>query len=298
MTTTYTTESLSNGYPSTTTTPTTTTGSYANGQSMDTRPGEYSQPGMQSPPSSSKLETPSERNQSDQNPAAHFSSAQDVKYHPATPDSNYSLNPSSARSGTFPEYNLPRNTGYPDGTQRYQANGTPNGASGNMAQPQSPSSMPSVDGSSAHPPGLAQAADSNPPIPVDPSIAQSSPTYPPPPHHYSPYPTQDPHHMQYQTPPMYARPEYQAGPPYSAPHQPMPYGHVATSVSSPSSLVSAGARPPGVSVHDFNVGVSAGLCLSTSGWSSALDCLLFCPDPRHASAEATASPIRGNRKNV
>ena len=245
MTTTYPTEPLTNGYPTTT-----SAGAYTNGQSMDGRSSEYTQSGMITPsPTESKSSSEQSRSSDHNAPTGqHFPSAQDVKYHPATPDSNYSLNPSSARSGTFPDPYLPRSTaGYPDGSQRYQANGTPNGATSNMAQPQSPSSMPSVDGQSAHPQGPPppQTAVSNPDVPIDPSIAQSSPTYPP--HHYSPYPQADAHHMQYQTPPMYPRPEYSGAPPYSAPHQ-MPYGHVAaTSVSTPPYIASAGARPPGVS---------------------------------------------------
>ena len=263
MTTNYPSDSLATAYP----TPTSSTGGHAsNGQhsqqsqSMDARSGEYSQSGMVEPPPSSPETQQRERDhpESSSKPtrapidpnSTHFASNQEVKYNPATPDSNYSLNPPSARSGTFPDSYLPRSAGYPDGSQRYQQpnNSTPNGAAGNMAQPQSPSTMPSAEGQPAPPQHPSQQVPvSNPEIPVDPSIAQSSPTYPS--HHYSPYPTPDSHHMQYQTPPMYARPpEYSQAPPYSAPHQPIPYGHAVTSVSSPPNMDPAGARPPGVSV--------------------------------------------------
>ena len=233
MTTTYSSESLHpNGHPSTTLAATTASAAagavYASGppQSMDARSTEYSQSGTQEPPDA----LASTRPHSDLQPIrTDHSSA--THYTPATPDSNYSLNPSSARSGTFPDPYLPRNTGYPDGSQRYPPNSTPNGAASNMAQPPSPSSMPSVDGQpipSRGPPPPPHGPASNSEIPVDPSIAQSSPTYPP--QHYSPYPTNDAHHMQYQTPHMYSRPEYPGAPPYSAPPQAIPYGHVSSSV--------------------------------------------------------------------
>ncbi|KAL9053871.1 MAG: hypothetical protein Q9162_004518 [Coniocarpon cinnabarinum] len=276
MTTSYPSSSLATtttGYP----TPVSSTGSYASNNasqkpqhnkppfSMDARPSEYSQSGMVEPQTSSppvdppsshapQLEPASETVQSltDPNSASHFPPGQEVKYNPATPDSNYSLNPQSARSGTFPDSYLNRSTGYPDGSQRYQqgSNSTPNGATGNMAQPTSPSSMPSNNSGQAMQAqqGPPSQAATNPEIPVDPSIAQSSPTYPPQ-HHYSPYPTPDSHHMNYQTPPMYPRPPDYNGPPYSAPHQPIPYGHAATSVSPPSNVVPAGARLPGVSIY-------------------------------------------------
>lgn len=276
MTTSYPSDSLvtATGYP----TPTSSTGGYASNashqpppppqqqhqhqhhQSMDARSNEYSQSGMIEPhppsdPQHTTSDLQSQRTSSEQtrpptdpNSASHFPPGQDVKYNPATPNSEYSLNPQSARSGTFPDSYLQGRPGYPDGSQRYQQgnNSTPNGAAGNMAQPQSPSTMPSNEGQAVQQQVPPSQAVTNPEIPVDPSIAQSSPTYPPQ-HHYSPYPTPDSHHMNYQSP-MYARPpEYSGAPPYSAPHQPMPYGHVATSVSSPSNMVPAGARPPGVS---------------------------------------------------
>ena len=250
MTVPYSSEALPNGY--------TSSAPYTNGHSapsMDGRQAEYPQSGLDPNKHTNEKDQSSERplSTSDHPSAAHYTPQQDVKFNPsaaATPTgSEYSLNPSSARSGTFPDY---VHRGYPDASQQQQRypqhpTSTPNGATpGNMAHPQSPS-MPLVDGQSGdshrEPP---RDTHSNHEIPVDPSIAASSPTYPPS-HHYSPYPPT--HDMpQYHTPPMYPRPEYGAA--YSAPPHglPGPYGHPATSVSTPPPMVSAGARPPGVSL--------------------------------------------------
>lgn len=224
MTTAYSSEHLPNGYT------TTANSSYTNGahepRPMDSRQGEY-QPGLNSP-QPKEDEHHSEGSSADHSTAAQYTPQQDVKYNAtATPNSEYSLNPSSARSGTFPEYNnVPRTAAYPDGSQRYHPSAGPNGA-GNMAQPTSPSmSPPEVpDGQTDNRQVEASNPSSDQNIPVDPSIAQSSPTYPPP--HYPPYTPQ--HDMGgYHGQPMY-RPDYPG--PYSAPH--MGYGHVPTSVSPP-----------------------------------------------------------------
>ena len=109
-----------------------------------------------------------------------------------------------------------------------------------MAQTSSPS-PPNSDGpqSNAHTPHNMK---SNGDIPIDPSIAQSSPTYPPP-HNYSPYPPQ--HEMpQYPGQPMaYGRPDW-AG----QYQQPM-YGHPSASGApgAPGSVAHTMARPPPVS---------------------------------------------------
>lgn len=249
MTASYPKEPLPNGYP--------TTGAYTNGHtvpSMDVRQGEYSlSTGLDSPDHHVNKEQTSEAaapSHPDHAPQAQYTPQQDVKFNPsaaATPtNSEYSLNPSSARSDTFPQY-INRG-GYQDASQqqRYQPTSAPNGGTPNhMAQTTSPS-MHLVDGQPSDNHDSTRNTSSNNEVPVDPSIAASSPTYPPT-HHYSPYPPQ--HEMQqYHTPPMYPRPEY--GAPYSAPPHGLPggYGHVTTSVSSPPSMASAGARPPGVSL--------------------------------------------------
>ena len=249
MTASYPKESLPNGYTSSAT--------YTNGHtvpSMDSRQGEYPQSSGLGPPDqhvNKASDSEASSSNPDHAPPAQYTPQQDVKFNPsaaATPtNSDYSLNPSSARSGTFPEY-IHRG-GYPDASQqqqRYHPTSAPNGATpNNMAQPSSPS-MPLVDGQPSDHPDSARNANSNNEVPVDPSIAASSPTYPPT-HHYSPYPPQHEMPPQYHTPPMYPRPEY--GGPYSAPPHGLPgtYGHVTTSVSTPPSVASAGARPLGVS---------------------------------------------------
>ncbi|KAI9725306.1 MAG: hypothetical protein M1828_003321 [Chrysothrix sp. TS-e1954] len=197
---------------------------------------EYSQPGLSSPNQRDSRDAPnSEDSKPDQaSAAAYHTSQQDVKYNPtATPNSSeYSLNPSSARSGTFPEY--VHRPSYSD--PRYpSASGAP---VGNMAQPHSPSSTLLEERQESSNDATNVASDT---IPVDPSIAASSPTYPPQ-HHYSPYANQ--HEMpQYHTPPMYPRPEYT---PYPPPHgMPQAYGHVATSGGHPLSTVYSFVPIPG-----------------------------------------------------
>ena len=91
---------------------------------------------------------------------------------------------------------------------------------------------------------------SDPDVPIDPSIAQSSPTYPPP---YSPYNPQGHDMSQYQGHPphqMYAtRPDWPQYP--GAPHamQGGPYSSPATTVSSASPAATAGPRPGQVCLY-------------------------------------------------
>jgi len=145
--------------------------------------------------------------QSDQS-AVQYQHGQDYKpsnfSSSATPESSYGI-PQSARSGSFPEY-IQRGS-YAEGQQsRYPA-----GAQSGMAQTSNP------------------------------SIAQSSPSYPPS-HNYSPYPQQ--HEMQqYPGQPMtpYGRPDWANG------YQQSPmYGHSpATSAGGTPGMVSHSiARPP------------------------------------------------------
>ncbi|QKX60653.1 uncharacterized protein TRUGW13939_07799 [Talaromyces rugulosus] len=80
-------------------------------------------------------------------------------------------------------------------------------------------------------------------LPIDPSIAASSPTYPPP---YSPYQPQGHDMAQYQghpPPQMYARPEWSHGYPHQQPHMPGPYSSPAPTVGSASPAATAGPRP-------------------------------------------------------
>merc|ERR1711981_997060 len=120
--------------------------------------------------------------QSDQASAAQYPQAQDPRNanfsSSATPTSEYGLPPSSARSGSFPEYIQRQH--YPSAGQGQPAGG--------MAQAQSPS-QPGPDGHANNQNGNSIRSDSD--VPIDPSIAAASPTYPPPHQQpYSPYQTQ------------------------------------------------------------------------------------------------------------
>ncbi|KAI9700754.1 MAG: hypothetical protein M1836_002123 [Candelina mexicana] len=247
MSTTYTTLSAQtpNGLSSTT-----NLGSYLNGQHqpMDRGTADYSQSGLHSP-YPAFTDPQSEGPSADQTSAAQYPQGQEVRSSnnfssSATPTSDYGINPPSARSGTFPEY-LSRP--YADGAARYHPNNNHSGSSGGMAQATSPS-LPLADGhpNSHH---SAHHIKSDPDVPIDPSIAASSPTYPP--GHYSPYPPQHDMSQAYgpghQGPPqMYnGRPDW--GGQYGAhPHGlPGPFNpHApATNVSAAPSMPTAGPRP-------------------------------------------------------
>lgn len=201
---------------------------------MDGRQTEYPQTGLNSPYPTFP-EPPSEDPSADQASAAQYPQGQDPRASnfssSATPTSEYATIPSSARSGSFPDY-----------IQRSYQPGAQGAAAGGMAQPQSPS-MPLQDGQSNdhQPPQLKSDSD----VPIDPSIAAAtSPTYP---QHqqYSPY---TPHHeMQHysghpQTPMYASRPEW-AG---QYPQHGMPYGHPSTSGPPAPAMVSPVQRPPTV----------------------------------------------------
>ncbi|KAK8253775.1 transcriptional regulator [Phyllosticta capitalensis] len=148
----------------------------------------------------------------------------------ATPTSDYGINPSSARSGSFPDY-VQRGQ-YPPGQPP---------AAANMAQATSPS-LPLSDGTAATNNDHAQSNKSDPDVPIDPSIAAAtSPTYPP--HsQYSPYPPE--HHIpQYGAHP--GTPVYATRPDWTQyPHM---YPHGVSSGPPAPSMVSPVQRPPGVS---------------------------------------------------
>ncbi|KAL3474882.1 hypothetical protein BJX99DRAFT_259970 [Aspergillus californicus] len=158
-----------------------------------------------------------------------------------TPQSDYSLNPPppAARSPAYPEY-LAR----PPPQYHHAPNSQP-GAPAGMAQATSPSMNTLNDG---HPNGHRSHSNvkSDADVPIDPSIAASSPTYPPP---YSPYQPQGHDMSQYQghppppPPQMYARPEWAQG--YGQhPHGlPGPYNSPATTVGTASPAATAGPRP-------------------------------------------------------
>ena len=221
-------------------------------RSMDRGPAEYSQSGLHSPyPAYS--EPPSEAQSADPASAAQYAPAGPASS--ATPSSDYSLNPSSARSGHFPDY-LNRPPGYQESptTSRFH-HPEARGSSGGMAQAQAQASSPSLPMTEghhprSHHPSAAHNVKSDPEVPIDPSIAASSPTYPPP-GQYSPYPPQHDMAQAYPGHPgagqMYQqRAEWgQYGQPH--PHGVPPYGQhggsPSTTVSSASSAATAGARP-------------------------------------------------------
>ena len=202
-------------------------------QPMDARQSEYPQSGLSSPYAHYNGHQ-SEGNSADQASTVQYPAGQDYKptnfSSSATPDSSYGLPPQSARSGSFPEY-IQR--GYAEGQPaRYQPSAQGNHAA--MAQTSSPS-LSIADGQQPSGNASQHHTKSDGDVPIDPSIAQSSPSYPPP-HNYSPYPPQQQEMPQYAAHPMYARPEWAPGQ-YS---QPMQYGH---------SPATSGGAAPGMVAH-------------------------------------------------
>lgn len=204
---------------------------------MDGRQTEYPQSGLSSPYPTFP-EPPSEGSSADQASAAQYPQGQDPRASnfssSATPTSDYAINPSSARSGSFPEY-----------IQRSYQPSAQGANAGGMAQPQSPS-MPLPDGQNNDHQQQQLKSDDN--VPIDPSIAAAtSPTYP---QHgqYSPYtPHSDmQHYPGHPTTPMYAqRPEWAGQYPQHAMH----YGHPSTSGPPAPAMVSPVQRPPTVCIH-------------------------------------------------
>jgi len=199
---------------------------------MDARQQDYPQSGLSSPYPTFP-DPVSEGTAVDQASAAQYSQGQDPRASNLTPTSDYSLNPSSARSGSFPEY-----------IQRSYQPGAQGQAPGGMAQQQSPS-MPIPDGQ-ANGHHTPQQLKSDSDVPIDPSIAaQTSPTYP----HQQQYSPYTPHHdMQHypgqpQTPMYASRPEW-------AGHYPQPgmhHGYAQSSGPPAPAMVSPVQRPPTVS---------------------------------------------------
>ncbi|KIW32494.1 uncharacterized protein PV07_04036 [Cladophialophora immunda] len=142
-----------------------------------------------------------------------------------TPQSDYGLTPSSARSSGFPPEHL-RYSQYPP-AQHHQ------GAVGTMAQPTSPSKSLPEGAPNGNPTANSHHVRSNSDVPIDPSISQASPTYPP----YSPYPQgQDMQHA-YQpqhAPYMPQRPPHEQWGGYPPQHAiPGPYPHPGPGVQGP-----------------------------------------------------------------
>ena len=141
--------------------------------SMDRSAPEYSQSGLPSPYPSNFGDTNSEGSSADHASAAQYPVKQEVSYPTsATPTSEYGVYPPSARSGSFQ-----------DQIQR-SYHPASSASSGGMAQQQNSPSMPQ-DGRSHH---QAHPVNSDNDVPIDPSIAAPSPTYPYGQHSYAPNP--------------------------------------------------------------------------------------------------------------
>jgi transcription factor CON7 len=159
-----------------------------------------------------------------------------------TPQSDYGLPPSSARSSGFPPEHL-RYSQYPQAP--HQA-----GAVVTMAQPSSPSKSLPEDSLNGNHVTNSHHVRSNSDVPIDPSISQASPTYPP----YSPYPPQQgmDHAYQPQHPPyMQQRPPHDQWGGYPQHGMPAPYPHPGPGVQGPPQT-SAASRSGQVCSHDLH----------------------------------------------
>jgi transcription factor CON7 len=164
---------------------------------MERSVNDYSQSGLPSPYPSVYGDNKSEASSADHASAATYPTHQEARSAnysaSATPTSEYGAYPQSARStSSFQEPSL---------RQYHPASNT--GSSGGMAQTPNSPSMPMQDGRNHQPQQVKSDSD----VPIDPSIAAPSPTYP---HgQYSPYgpPPQDMSHGYPQNPgSMYAQP--------------------------------------------------------------------------------------------
>ncbi|KAI1200408.1 hypothetical protein F5X97DRAFT_340513 [Nemania serpens] len=189
---------------------------------------DYSQSGLPSPYPSVSGDNQSEASSADHASAAQYPNNQEARpasySASATPNSEYSNYPQSARStSSFPEHSL----------RQYHPASNHNGSSGGMAQQTTTSpSMPMQDGRNHQPQQVKSDSD----VPIDPTIAAPSPTYP---HgQYSPYapPPQDMAHSYPQGAPagMYTQPRpdwanYAHPAAGQMPHHPVPYSHPPTS---------------------------------------------------------------------
>lgn len=157
---------------------------------MDRGATQFSQSGLPSPYSSSFGDHHSEGSSAEHASAAQYPGKQDYPTS-VTPTSEYSVYPPSARSGSFSADHIQRSY-HPSSSA----------SSGGMAQQQNSPSMPQHNGPShqAHP------VNSDNDVPIDPSIAAPSPTYPYGQHSpYAPNPDMS-HGYSHQSGGMYAQP--------------------------------------------------------------------------------------------
>ena len=250
-------------------------------QHMDGRQSEYPQSGL-SPPYHAYNDQQSEGTPPDQASAAQYPQGQDPRTanfsSSATPTSEYGLPPSSARSGSFPEYIQRQH--YPPPGQGQPAGG--------MAKATSPS-QPGPDGHANNQNGNSIRSDTD--VPIDPSIAAASPTYPPPHQQpYSPYQTQHemPHYQGH--PGVYGRPDW-AGGQYQTPPQMGHYGHGSSGPPTPA-MVSPVQRPPTVGAHGR---VQERACRLMANRRAGIHCppsTLSCQFQAHSSTSVRAGATR------
>ena len=221
-------------------------GAFTNAQhnSMDRGATEYSQSGLPTPYPNAFIDAQSEETSADHASAVQFTPQQEVRPNnystSATPTSEYGVYPASARSGSFPEHIQ----------RQYHPASNHSGSSGGMAQSTSPS-LPLQDGRPNH--HTAQIK-SDQDVPIDPSIAASSPTYPAHGGQYFPYPPQQDMQHGYPSHPggaMYTQPRPDWAGYGGHPQHPMQGGYAVTGAQTPTSAAPAGARPGQVSIfHD------------------------------------------------
>lgn len=210
--------------------------------SMDRGAPEYSQSGLPTPYPHAFTSAQSEESPADPASAAQYTPQQEVRannYPPAaTPTSEYGVYPASARSGSFPEHIQ----------RQYHPASNPSGSSGGaMAQSTSPSMPPPPPPPHQDPRANHRTpqSKSDPDVPIDPSIAASSPTYPAHSGQYSPYPPQQEMQHPYQAHgggAMYTQPRPDWAGYATHPQHGMP-GYAVTGAQTPTSAAPAGARP-------------------------------------------------------
>lgn len=157
---------------------------------MDRSAPEYNQSGLPSPYPSNFGDNNSEGSTADQPSAgaAQYTGKPEYSSASATATPTSEFYPPSARSGSFPEHVRGSYAGN-GATASYPSNGS---SGGSMAQQQNSPSMPQSDGRNHQ----AHGARSDNDVPIDPSIAAASPTYPQHPQH-SPYGSDMSHGYQY-----------------------------------------------------------------------------------------------------
>lgn len=253
--------------------------------------------GLPSPYPSNFGDSRSEASLSDPSSAQQYTSQSEVRPSgystTATPTSEYSGYPASARSGSFPEHHLQR---------AYH----PSGVGGSsMAQTPTSPSMPLQDGRNhQNPPPDHQQIKSDNDVPIDPSIAAPSPTqyaYPP----QSPYgqhPQDMAHGYGHQNVYAQPRPDWTG---YGQPGAPITPGHHVF----PQTPTTASTRPNQVGrvASSFTLPVGRKPCghgqledafSKVPGTNVPLLGVQFRPYSRRTTAQTTEATIRRDRAHV